>query len=958
MLKIFHNPLDATDFTEREFDCLLTEWLKIREQYPTARLYKDVICLQNDITPKTKQQAWAMLGVTGNYQVVCQAGDPVTMAIIATVVAVGAAVYTYLNMPEPPNDRGVTGSPNNSLAQRQNKHRVGGRVPDNYGKIKALPDLIAPVYRYYRDNVQIEECLLCLGTGYYDIDVANIKEGETPIATIEGASISVYEPRQSLVTSTPQISVGEYFGDIPLVTKQVSAIDGKQNMKPPNNKFIEVKGVSLVTNGFDLSGVKRTESSYRFEDNNWISNIQNSSVDLTRSFKTGERIVISGATVPSDGDIYLGGNAVVYPSGQIVIDSSVAGNLDSYTRLNISSLLINDTSSKTLVLTNEDKTTTDLDVVTGINLIDLSGTYSVASASSSNGKVTIQLSNTFPSLTTSKTARIAATLSNSSNSFSLDGTYTIADVTKTSLILVNPASVNQNWAREITPYQKSKISEQVIRLSGSQENWLGWHYAGSKDSTGFILNFVAPSGISEGDLYKEVAIEVQYEMLNNGVPTGTIYRQGAVMKGVPYSRNPIGLTIKQSLPYAGEFRFRTKRVNDDGNGKNINLVNDVIFESAYSCYESKRTSYPLDTIIRLRRMAIGSGTNASELNLIAHRKLNTPNGFFPTSNFADIVIDMATDPYIGRMQLAEVDTAALRAVSSEVQTYFGTSQACEFNYTFDDTNASYQEMVMTVADSVFCNARRENGQHYFVFEKATSNSLLLFNHRNMKPESLSVNEMFGIKDNIDGVELKWRNPNDNYAEAVIKLPDSLRTNYKTIETRGVTNYAQAWFLANRAWNKLKYGRKSIEFTAYGEADLVTRMDRIAVVDSTVPILCAGEIDWQENDVLTLDYPLPSVDLTGLTIHLQLKNGVVDVIDIARIIDEYNVQLARLPMQPLVTAGVSHTAFAITTAGVSGFDAYLIEEKNASSLFESTITATKYNGRYYQNDTDYKNGLIH
>ena len=173
----------------------------------------------------------------------------------------------------------------------------------------------------------------------------------------------------------------------------------------------------------------------------------------------------------------------------------------------------------------------------------------------------------------------------------------------------------------------------------------------------------------------------------------------------------------------------------------------------------------------------------------------------------------------------------------------------------------------------------------------------------------------------------------------------------------MTNYAQAWFIANRTWNKLKYGRKAIEFGAYGEADLVTRMDRIAVVDSTVPILCAGEVEAQNNLVLSLDYPLPSLDLTGLTIHLQLKNGVVDVIDIASIIDEYTVQVARIPMQPLVVDGVTHTTFAITKSNSSGFDAYLVEEKSASSMFESSITATKYDDRYYQNDTDFKNGLI-
>ena len=151
----------------------------------------------------------------------------------------------------------------------------------------------------------------------------------------------------------------------------------------------------------------------------------------------------------------------------------------------------------------------------------------------------------------------------------------------------------------------------------------------------------------------------------------------------------------------------------DDNGNDANLIDDVTFESAYSYYESTKTAYPLDTVVRLRRLAIGSGTNASELNMIVARRINTDNGFVAASNFADIVTAMATDPYIGRMQANEVDTAALKAVLNEVMDYFGTDKAAEFNYTFDDTNASYQEMIALVAEAVFCNARRENGQHYF-----------------------------------------------------------------------------------------------------------------------------------------------------------------------------------------------------------------------------------------------------
>lgn len=951
MLQIFHNPLDAGEFETRDFDCLLTEWLALRERYPTARLYKGVACLANDITPKTVDDAWALKGLTGHYQVICHAKAPAVVAAWAAVLSFAVAVYTYISMPDVKADTGVQGSPNNSLAQRQNKHRVGGRVPDNYGTVKALPDLIAPVYRIYRDNIQVEECLLCVGAGHYDIDPKLIKEGETPIDTIEGASISIYEPNQSLLSNTPQVKIGESFTDVPLVTKQISSIDGKQTLIPPNSNYFMANKVvvSSTSLSFERSYYTKKRIFWDREADRMNEELVDVNIDPTQYFNSGEQIIIDGLQFGAVQDEVVSGNTDVDKSGVLTISSTKNIPLvEQYKSIRIASMLINDKSRGD---------------------IDLAGEYPVASIvkSGSNGAwfYTVTLASGFVSINSNfalMTAQnavsvISATLTNNTNNIDLDGTYTIASISSKQVVLVNPISVNPNWGKlgELTTQQINDFAYKNITLSGSRDNYIGWYYAGGKDTTGFLLNFVAQNGIYEGDQSRQVAIDIEWQMVENGTPTGEIFKYGEIMQGIANNRNPIGLTIQRTLPTTGQFRFRVKRSNDNGRGQG--LIDDVTFESAYSYYQSTKTAYPLDTIARLRRMAIGSGTNASELNLIAKRKLNTPSGFVATSNFADIVLAMATDPYIGRMRASEVDSGALYALSREIVQYFGTAKACEFNYTFDDTNASYQEMVGAVAEAVFCNARRENGQHYFAFEKRTQNSLLLFNHRNMKPESLSVTELFGIKDNVQGIELKWRDPDDNYAESVIKLPNDLQTNYKTIETHGVTNRVQAHLLANRAWNKLKYGRKAIEFTAYGEADLVTRMDRIAVVDSTMPILCSGEVVAQDNLHLVLDYPLPASVTIGLTIHLQLKNGVVDVIDVARVIDDYTVELARLPMQPLVTNGVSHTTFAVTKDGMSGFDAYLIESKSANSLFESSINATRYDPRYYQNDDDYKRGLI-
>ena len=952
-LKIFHNELDASECTDRHYACLLTEWLQVREQYPNARLYRDTICVQNDITPKTKLEAWALKDVTGNYQVLCHAGDPLTLGIIAAVISVGMAVYTYLNMPDMQTPQDTSGSPNNSLAQRQNKHRVGERVPDIYGRRKVIPDLVSPIYRYYEDNIQVEECLLCTGTGWFKIDKNTINEGETPINTIEGASISIYEPGQSLISATPQIQIGTPFTDLPLVTKQVSSIDGKQILKSPNNGLLRYKGLSFVVpNKITVPTLQGQQNDVSWDGNTggFINNFLTVFADFTKEFSAGEKMIIKGAVFGSIADSTISGNTNVdITTGVLTIASNLnINNPNEYKKIRVVSLLVDGDSGESLNLAGEYP----------INSITKSGTAGayVYEVTLSSGFKDINPS--FYLLTLNTVGVTSAVLTGNENNIDLSGEYTISSITNTGLTLVNPSAINSAWDKigEITPQQVADFLKKEVTFSSSKDNFTGWLYAGSKESTGFILNFLAANGIyQEGD-YKQVAIEVEYQAIDaNGEPVGVIMTHGGVMQGIANDRNPVGMTLKKQLPQAGQFRFRVRRVND--NGDSSSLIDDVVFESAYSFYETTKSVYEFDTINRLRRMAIGSGTNASELNMIAHRKLDTPNGFMATSDFGDISNAMALDPYVGRMAPSEVDSESFYDLSAEIATYFGTPKACEFNYTFDDKNSSYQEMIFTVAESVFCTARREAGLHFFNFERETSNSLTLFNHRNIKPESMAVTEMFGIQDNYDGIEFKWRDPDDNYGEAIIKLPDDLRTNYKTIESHGVTNLLQAHFLANRAWNKLKFNRKAIEATVYGEGDLVTRMDRIAVVDSTVPILCSGQVELQENTILTLDYPAILDETKSYVVHLQLKNSTVDVIDIVGQISDHQIEVARIPMMPLVTNGVAHAVFNITEATDVEADAYLIGEKSAKGLFESTISAMSYDNRYYSNDKDFINGLI-
>lgn len=959
-LRIYHNELDPSECIEKEYECLLKDWLKIREDYSNARLYKDSICTKNDVTPKTKAEALRLLDADGDYFVVCHAGTPIEIFYaVVMVISAGLAIYTYMNMPEVTTDQS-TGSGNNSLSARQNKHRTSERVSDILGTIKSIPDLIAPVYRYYADNVQVEECLLSVGTGYFDINPDQIKEGETPINSIEGASLSAYEPNTP-ITATPQILIGEAFNQLPIVAKQVSSVDGKQKLISPNNSKLTYTNTSFSGNKIVVApSVQYVENDIIFTGggaagpSNWSSVPRDVYADFNSHFVNGEQIIIENAIYGTAPNTNISGTTDVTTTGVLTI-ASATDIIDpqKYKKIRISALTVEDTIEGQLGLAGE-YSVSDI-VKTGSTGAWL---YEVTLASNY-----AEININFSRMSADNEGILSAVLTDHDENIDLSGTYTISSVSASEITLVNPSAVNPDWLLlpNLTAQQIADLAKKSITFKGTDENFIGWYYAGNQDTEGMILNFIAGNGIYEGDRAKQVAVEVQYQQVINSVPVGEIYSAGITMQGKANSRDQVGATIRETLQFSGQFRFRVKRINDNGNS--ANLIDDVTFESAYSFYETKKQTYEHDTIIRLKRLAIGSGTNASELNMLVTRKLfSYRDGVqsaerIATNNFADIIINIALDPYIGRFDISEIDVLSLYAISDEIEAYFGTSKACEFNYTFDNKNSSYQEMAFAVAEAVFCTARRENGTHFFNFEKETQNSLILFNHRNMKPESITVSNSFGIQDDYEGIEFKWRDASDDYAEAVIKLPHDALANYKTIESTGVTNKIQAHLLAYRAWNKLQFSRKAIEFTAYGEADLVTRNDRIAVVSDLFKMQGSGEIEAQNNTVLTLDYAVSLDPIENYVIHLQLKDGSVDVIDIVSQMNDFQIEIARIPLIPLVTSGVASATYSITKSTDAESEAYLIQEKSPSATFESSISAVKYDSRYYSNDKDHINNLI-
>ncbi|HGE6786365.1 TPA: host specificity factor TipJ family phage tail protein [Acinetobacter baumannii] len=541
-----------------------------------------------------------------------------------------------------------------------------------------------------------------------------------------------------------------------------------------------------------------------------------------------------------------------------------------------------------------------------------------------------------------------------------------------------PDATNPDWLKL---QNWGSTAGNMVGLYGSQENWLGW-YETDTEGEQIFANFNAPQGLYHiGEKgYKEVIgvqLEMEYQLLDStGTPTGSIYSVSENLFGNPQSiASPVGLTLKATLPSTSRLRYRLRRLTVHSSKGTV--VDEVQAHSVYIMTALTKLSYDDVTLVRTVTVTndITSGVKKRELNMLATRKVfsyesgsKSPERI-ASNKFADIVCAVTTDDYIGRRSIDTVDIQDLYATQSQIQTYFGTSKAIEFNYTFDNDNMSYEETLATIAYSVFCNARRTSGKVYFQFEKVNPSSSILFNHRNKKPQSETVTTRFGKDKQYDGVEATWRNASENYTEESIKLPNDGITNPKKIELIGVTNKVQAYLLAYRAWNRIQYQRETIQFTGYGEADLVTINDRIAVVKDSIPTLVplgleggftSGEIEAWNGLNIQISQPVHFDATKSYTIHLQLSNGSVETMLVTQGVDEWHLVLERLPILPLITSSdgkVTATNYSITLSNELDSEAYLISEKSPSATFESEITAVNYDERYYSNDSDYINNLI-
>lgn len=925
---IIHDPYKLNESTVADVENPL-EYLKseFKDGFPEhAKIYKGAIAVENDITEKLQKDELLINLIDDDIFVVIWPAW--VQFIFYAVVALTAAlsVYMYLTMP---NMKAVQeGSANNGLSARVNRVRFNARVPDIFGTIRAIPDLVSQPRTYYENDIEIEECLMCLGVGHYDI--LDVKDDMTLVSGINGASVSVYNPGNN-ITGVPYYQVGQTISDQPKLITKSTSING-QTLEEPNDMTVDEQNLYFTSDGVIHS-----------------RNVG----DFRTALSGGDNIDIFGANFGTRDYSFSGSALIGVDSGNYFIEFETTQDILGYE--DYKGIRLTGATYEIVVETNEGGT-----VTTESTFRDVSGLYDVGSIVRTAGytyRVNLisaeSVNYNWSYININYTVSTGLVLLENTNSANLSGRYTVESVSQYSISLVNASIVNDDWLKIDSIFGGSTENiESSITIDKLTTRWVGWFDIYDDKAEDIVFNLFFPQGLygvnDKGRKHAlQIKVYIEYQNIDNeGNPIGDIQR--STIHFDINKQTPFGRTYKYTLPNTGNARFRLSKVNWDTPW--ANNITETKIKEVYLSSNAENLNYNDVTMVRSRTLATEGALSLKErkLNMLVQRKLplNGTGVLTATNSAAQALIYLALDQKNGRRSINEVDITQILAEEQAVINYFGNLKAAEFSYTLDDNNLSFEEIAGMVASSMFCEAYRYGNKLRIRFEQPQQNSVLLFNAANKAPNTEKRTKSFGIENKYDGIEIEYTSPDDDTRITYVASDTGSPINTMQIKTSGIRSHEQAKTRAWREWNKLKYRNINCEFEALEESELLARNDRILVADNTVVKTKDGIIDSIDGLTLGLSHPIEFN--VPYFIYLQLADGRVDIVPCSYV-DEYTILLSRPPLIALVP---DFTTYQLIESTETPRNAFIVTEIRPQGKMTNMLTCVNYDERYYQNDADF------
>lgn len=883
------NPIFET-YQGNDIEKLLKEAFGGQGLSQSVRLYHNN--LTNDVTPKTPQDVDMIMRLNGRiYAVVKPMGIGAYIAAMVVSTLVSLAVAFLMPVPTMDNQsQNQPPSPNNALAARTNKQRLGGRIPDIVGTVWSVPDLIAVTYSIYINNREVEFSYMCIGRGRFNVTEA--MDDTTPINQVFGSSVMVFDPDKNL-SDEPSFLFGSAFSAEEaelsrLAVKRYTSVNGQ--LLPPTDNYLNLDKAVFRAGGI----------------------IEQSGFNFASQFNVGESITVV-QTNPAES-----ANGITDPvdQGNPPANPPIVGPVTTY---------------------------------------------------------------------------------------SLSGVYVISALTEDRIMLSNPAAINLDW-QKLADNADYTVETDATASTQSDSLWQGWFYTNDKDHEKAFINLVARGGlyISGKGNYQPIGLRVEIESeivdsANNPVPgtletvTETIYGAGyqkyASGGGIGYFRDgnhwwsnvetpnddaagsaAATFDIQNSNMGIGKrLRFRIRRKDKRIEFKDTYAVQQELrIGDFYGARLMTAADAPKGvTTVYSKALATEGALSLKErkLRLLVQRYVTDAMSGLPVlSNRADDIIrHIMTDPKIGNLQLTQIDIEQIKNEIDAQIAYFGTDKGSQFCHTFDDNNLSAEETAQIVAQAVFSQAKRQGNKIMLDFERLVPASVAIFNSHNILPDTFSAPQSLGIANDYDGVKVEHTDPTDD-AVVTMMYPNDAISNPHEQKLIGVRNKVQAHMHMMRLYNKDQHAYKSCEFVAGDESNVVVRTNRITVADQLRADVQQGSVEGIEtigSDIVLYTYDQVTIDPSvPHTLFIQTINNGVEAIEVtAR--DDYSVKLARLPSGEISQYGVDSVApvYQIVSNDDLDRDAYLVTQKDPSDGMTNKLMCTNYDDRYYQNDSDFRNGLI-
>ena len=973
IVKILDNVIEQQDYVTHETELNVADFLAtIYEEFPRdARIYHEKVCGENDVTPYDANSIEALKTLKGTFYVVTLPQAPVLAfvqaygAYIAMAVAIVAAVVMSRQAAKIPNAaaaNNIERSGNNELSNRTNKARLWKRIPDIYGNVISVPDLLAQPYKIYEKHIEREYSLMCIGRGEYDIaNLNDIKDDTTPIKEIDGASVEIFKPGN---LTTPKYRVGKPITERFLNVRRSNSVNG-QVLKPYNKGFYDGTKDMYARAGGYIGVEGKTK--------NWFGQAFQSldQYNLADTFKVGERVLL---------------NLICRDVEKIEIDTSTKITTGPFSinffgtdaeLANIRNLELNKEFYITALYTT--RITSDKKYYGTV-----SGFFTVVSVEPMRGrsrerwweqdnaflgyKVTVKESVvvgdagfTERHFTKSKPLimmRVKETID-------LTEYYTIEAINGTELKLKDAQDANPNWAR-LTDATKKYSSAGNCSVRETNTAVVGPFICDYAGTNIIMVNVVAMGGLfkSSQDGEEPVNVEVRLRAVEvdmQGNEIGGFFETTGFVEGKIKSSATRALTLKLEVP-SGRYKISLWRTTPHDTEFKGNVVDEVKWRDLY--YGTNLDFGDLGNITIVKSI-----TNATDGALaVKNRKLNIrvtrmipkrigPTAFsteiYPTSNAAEIFCAICLDPVNGGRTVDELDVENIYSTIERVRQYFGLNEAIEFNYTFDSTDIGFEEMIQSVANTAFCTAYRVGERIKLTPDIDDKLPVMIFNHRNKFPGTEKRTINFGTPADHDGIEFKYVDPADG-SQTEYRVPEDARK-YKKVDSIGITNHRQAYLHAWRQYNILKYQRIVCEFDALAEADLLVVRDRASISDNTKFQYSEGEVLKQEGVKLTLSGEVRAG--VGHYIFLQHWNRTTESIKIIAV-DGNVVTLERPPSFDLSADDINfvNSVYYIEQSDKTAANKqFILSEKKPADDLKVSVKFINYDKRYYKNDHDYMNG---